>query len=323
MHVAVVEGGPSTEAEVSRASARGVGEALTQANHRVTHLELEPAVCERLRTGGFDVVFPVVHGAVGEDGSLQGLLEVLGAPYVGSDVLSSALAMNKAIARVVLGAAGCPLARGVAEKRGQDAAVCARRAREHVGRALVVKPASSGSAIGVERLMASASDDDVAAALVSVWQLDEIAIIEELIVGREVTCSVLDVGGSARVLAATEIVSPQDAFYSYEARYAPARSQHTCPAELGEALTKRVHEVALQAHTALGCRDLSRADFIVSEAAFVLLEVNTLPGMTATSLYPEAAKAVGLSFPALCDALVTNAHRRGSTARNPARAFPT
>ncbi len=118
MNVAVIQGGPSSEAEVSRASAAGVSGALEEAGHRVTRLELEPAMCEKLRAGGFDVVFPVVHGAVGEDGALQGVLEVLGLPYVGSDVLASALAMNKAVARVVLAAAGCPIARGIAVKRG-------------------------------------------------------------------------------------------------------------------------------------------------------------------------------------------------------------
>ena len=117
-------------------------------------------------------------------------------------------------------------------------------------------------------------------------------------------------------MIATEIASPMDAFYTYEARYAPGRSKHACPAPLGDALTKRVHEIAVLAHRALGCRDLSRVDFIVTQDDVVLLEVNTLPGMTATSLYPEAAAAAGLDFPALCDALVQNAHHRGRSARN-------
>jgi len=316
MNVAVIQGGPSSEAEVSRASAAGVCAALEEAGHRVTRLELDAALAEKLRAGAFDVVFPVVHGAVGEDGSLQGLLEVLEVPYVGSGVLASALAMNKAVARVVLAAAGCPIARGCALERSSDALAAARRAREVAGPAVVVKPASSGSAIGVARLEATASDDDVARALEATWKLDATAIVESFVKGREVTCSVLDVRGSARVLAATEIASPMDAFYTYEARYAPGRSKHACPAPLGDALTTRVHEVALAAHAALGCRDLSRADFIVSANDVVLLEVNTLPGMTATSLYPEAAGVAGFSFSTLCDALVQNAQRRGRAARN-------
>ena len=316
MNVAVIQGGPSSEAEVSRASAAGVSAALEEAGRRVTRLELDAALAEKLRAGAFDVVFPIVHGAVGEDGSLQGLLEVLELPYVGSGVLASALAMNKAVARVVLAAAGCPVARGCALERSSDSLSAARRAREIAGPAVVVKPASSGSAIGVARLEANASDEDVARALEATWKLDATAIVESFVKGREVTCSVLDVDSHARVLAATEIASPMDAFYTYEARYAPGRSKHACPAPLGDALGKRVHEVALAAHAALGCRDLSRADFIVSADDVVLLEVNTLPGMTATSLYPEAAGVAGLSFSALCDALVQNAHRRGRAARN-------
>ncbi len=302
---------------MSRASAAGVTGALEAAGHRVTRLELAPRIAEELLAGAFDVVFPVVHGAVGEDGSLQGLLEVLELPYVGSGVLASALAMNKAVARVVLAAAGCPVARGCAvSPREGGALAAAKRARELAGAAVVVKPASSGSAIGVARLEASASDDDVARAIEAAWRLDATAIVESFVRGREVTCSVLDVSPAPRVLAATEIASPMDAFYTYEARYAPGRSRHTCPAALGDRLTASVHAAALAAHATLGCRDFSRADFIVTDADAILLEVNTLPGMTATSLYPEAAAAAGLSFSALCDALVKNALSRGKTARN-------
>jgi len=311
--IAVVQGGPSSEAEVSRASAAGVTGALEEASHRVERLELEPALAEKLRAHDFDVVFPVVHGAVGEDGALQGLLEVLGLPYVGSDVLASAMAMNKAIARLVFASAKLPIARGVAVTRG-DALACAKAARAEAGAAVVVKPAASGSAIGVSRFEATASDEQVARGIDEAWKLDRTAIVESFVKGREITCSVLD-APSPRVLAATEVASPMDAFYTYEARYAPGRSKHTCPAKLGD-LEKRVHDVAIAAHVALGCRDLSRADFIVTETDVVLLEVNTLPGMTATSLYPEAAAVAGLSFSSLCDTLVKNAHARGATARN-------
>ncbi len=321
--IAVVQGGPSSEAEVSRASAAGVTGALEEAGHRVERLELEPALAEKLRpkndAANYDVVFPAVHGAVGEDGALQGLLEVLGIPYVGSDVLASAMAMNKAIARLVFASARLPIAHGVALTSG-DAREHAKRARKDIGAAVVVKPAASGSAIGVSRFEASASDEEVARGIESAWKLDRTAIVESFVKGREITCSVLD-APTPRVLAATEIASPMDAFYTYEARYAPGRSRHTCPAELG-ALEKLVHEVAIAAHVALGCRDLSRADFIVTETEVVLLEVNTLPGMTATSLYPEAAAAAGLSFSALCDTLVKNAHTRGATARNASIALP-
>jgi D-alanine-D-alanine ligase len=246
---------------------------------------------------------------------------VLGLPYVGSDVLASALAMDKALARVVLTAAGCRVARGIAETRS-DALACVRRARATLGRAVVVKPSSNGSAIGVGRFEASASDEDVAHAVESAWSLDDTVIVEEFVKGREVTCAVLDVAPDGpRALAATEIASPMDAFYTYEARYAPGRSLHTCPAALGTALTEKVHAVALAAHRVLGCRDLSRADMIVADEV-VLLEVNTIPGMTATSLYPEAARVAGISFPALCDTLARNAMLRGTSPRNVAKPLP-
>jgi D-alanine-D-alanine ligase len=326
LSVAVVQGGPSSEAEVSRAGAAAVARALGVAGHQVVRLELNAFLAESLRGGGYEVVFPVVHGAVGEDGALQGLLEVLEIPYVGSNVLASALAMDKRLARRLFADAGLPVAKGLAMPRG-DAAAAAVRARREVGARLVVKPASHGSAIGVTRLDEDATDADVARAFSSVWELDDVAIVEHFLRGREVTCGVLDLHGEAPCpLPPTEIASPKDAFYTYEARYAPGRSVHTCPADLGP-LTAEVQRIALAAHRALGCRDLSRADFVVGDAgapeAIALLEVNTMPGMTATSLYPEEAAAIGLDFPALCDAFVQSAHGRGASRRTAPRPLPT
>ncbi len=325
LSVAVVQGGPSSEAEVSRAGAAAVARALVAAGHQAARLELDAFLAESLRGGGYEVVFPVVHGAVGEDGALQGLLEVLEIPYVGSNVLASALAMDKRLARRVFAEEGLPVAKGLALSRG-DAAVGAARARREIGARLVVKPASHGSEIGVTRLAEDAPDADVARALDAVWELDDVAIVEHFAMGREITCGILDLHGQEpRALPPTEIASPKDAFYTYEARYAPGRSVHTCPAELGE-LTGEVLRVALAAHRALGCRDLSRADFVVGDAdspsRITLLEVNTMPGMTATSLYPEEAAAAGMDFPALCAAFVESARARGPSRRVAARPLP-
>jgi D-alanine-D-alanine ligase len=326
LSVAVVQGGPSTEAEVSRASARGVAAALQEAGHRVVRLELDARVAESLRTGGHDVVFPVVHGAVGEDGSLQGLLEVLDLPYVGSDVLGSALAMHKRVARVLFERAGLPVARGIVLRRGEGGArEAAERARREVGARVVVKPSSHGSAIGVSRLAEGAPLDDLAAAIEGVWAIDAYAVVEHFARGRELTCGVLELD-RAEALPPTEILSPNDPFYTYEAKYAPGRSVHVCPAKLPAAVIARVQAVAVAAHAALGCRDLSRADFIVGDDgdhdAVTLLEVNTLPGMTATSLYPEAAAIHGLPMARWCDALVERAHARGPTRRLEPRPLP-
>jgi D-alanine-D-alanine ligase len=325
LSVAVIHGGPSTEAEVSRASSQGVTKALAKAGHPVVSLPLDSFLPESLRTGGYDVAFPVAHGAVGEDGSLQGLLEVIAMPYVGSDVTASALAMHKRFSRALFKAAGLPVARGMAIDRRTSAMDSARIARREVGERLVVKPSSQGSAVGVVRLDGAAPVDDVARAIEAVWEIDEFAIVEHFARGLEITCAVLDLG-EPRALPVTEIRSPRDPFYTYEARYAPGRSVHVCPAALPDALTERVQRIAVSAHELLGCRDLSRVDFIVGDDADIeavtLLEVNTLPGMTATSLYPEAAAVAGLTMPALCDALARHAHARGVTRRLAPKPLP-
>jgi D-alanine-D-alanine ligase len=327
LSVAVVQGGASSEAEVSRSSAEGVVRALTEQGHQAVRLELDAYLAESLRTGGFDVAFPVAHGALGEDGSLQGLLEILELPYVGSGVVASALAMHKRLARVIFETARLPAARGFAVARadGRAALAAAERARREVGARVVVKPSSQGSAIGVTRLDESASADEVARAIESAWAVDDFAIVEHFARGREVTCAVLEIDGAV-ALPAIEIQSPNDAFYTYEARYAPGRSVHVCPALLPAETARRVQEVAMSAHVALGCRDLSRVDFVVGDAgdesAVTLLEVNTLPGMTATSLFPEAAAAHGIRMASLCDALVRRAHRRGPSRRYAARPLP-
>jgi D-alanine-D-alanine ligase len=330
LSVAVVQGGPSSEAEVSRASAAGVAAALKEAGHGVVRLELDTFLAETLRTGGYDVVFPVAHGALGEDGALQGLLDVLGIAYVGSGVLASALAMHKRMARVLFSQAGLPVARGIAVPRagGPAAAVeAAERARREVGSRLVVKPSSHGSAIGVARFESSATAADVARGIEAVWAIDGFAVIEHFAHGREVTCGVLDLE-RPEALPPTEILTPSDAFYTFQARYAPGRSQHVCPADLADGVAARVQRAAVLAHTTLGCRHLSRADFVVGDdgdpSAVTILEVNTLPGMTATSLYPEAAAAHGIPMPRLCADLVERAHasHAADTGRAPPRPLP-
>jgi D-alanine-D-alanine ligase len=323
LSIAVIQGGPSAEAAVSRASAAGIGAALVASGHQVVRLELGPYLPESLRTGAYDVVFPAVHGAVGEDGSLQGLLEVLDLPYVGSGVLASALAMDKRYARLVFGAAGLPIAKGMVAVRGHDDAreVAARALRE-VSPRLVVKPCASGSAIGVGRFDEGASEVDVAHGIEAAWAFADAALIEHFVRGREITCGILERGSPPvpSALPPTEISSPRDAFYTYEARYTPGRSVHACPAPLDPALAERVQAIAVAAHVALGCRDFSRADFIVGDgpddpSAVTLLELNTLPGFTATSLFPEAAAVAGTELPALVDLLVRTVHARGPTRR--------
>ncbi len=332
--VAVVQGGPSSEAEVSRKSASSVAKALAEAGHQVVRHELDAHLAEALRTGGYEVVFPIVHGAVGEDGSLQGLLEVLDLPYVGSGVLASALAMHKRTAKVLFAAAGLPVAKSVALVRGRDAALAgAERALAELGERVVVKPCSNGSAIGVSRFDAGTTATELAKAVEAAFAVDETVLVERFAPGREVTCGVLEVAEeitNGLALPPTEIRAPSDAFYTYQARYAPGRSEHLCPAPLGDALVRRVQSVAVAAHEALGCRDLSRVDFVVrtpedgagGEGEVTLLEVNTLPGFTDTSLFPEAAQIAGVPMPELCHRLVESALRRGAARRNAAVPLP-
>jgi D-alanine-D-alanine ligase len=322
--VAVVQGGPSSEAEVSRASAAAVAKALVESGHDAVRFELDAFLPESIRTGAFDVVFPVVHGAVGEDGCLQGLLEVLDVAYVGSGGLASAVAMNKALSRRILAAEGLPIARGLSA-RAADASpdALATRALAAIEGGLVVKPAESGSAIGIGRFPERPSRAALAEAIAAAFALGGEVVLEAFVAGREATCGVLEGDDGPRALPPTEIRSPNDAFYTFEARYAPGRSVHVCPADLG-GRRSLVEALAVRAHRALGCRDLSRVDFVVGdrEEDVVVLEVNTLPGLTATSLLPEQAAADGLAFSAFCDRLVRRAHGRGSNARNRPLAYP-
>lgn len=326
LSIAVVQGGPSSEAEVSRASATSVARGLAAAGHRVVRLELDPFLAESIRGGGYELVFPVSHGAVGEDGSLQGLIEVLELPYVGSDVLASALAMNKRVAKLLFADQGLPIAAAVDARRGGDARELAKTAIAELGARVVVKPCSNGSAIGVARFDDGATEDALADAIEGAWAVDDRVLVERFAPGREVTCGVLD-EGEPKALPPTEIQAPKDAFYTYEARYAPGRSNHVCPAPFEPALVARIQEVAVAAHRALGCRDLSRVDFVIDPMAephrqVTLLEVNTMPGFTDTSLYPEAAGVMGIAMPELCDRLAMSAWTRGPTRRNKALPLP-
>ncbi len=314
LRIAVVQGGPSSEASVSRVSAAAVARALASLGHLPRLVELDRGLTAALE--GAEVVFPVVHGALGEDGCLQGLCELLGLPYVGSGVLASALASDKVQAKRLFRAAGLPLAEQVVARRAEGAEASARRAREALGDAVAVKPASQGSAIGVTLVAPGDPPGALAEALERAFAFDDVALCERLVRGREVTCGVTDAPalGGLRPLLPTEIRAKLAHFYDFASRYAPGGSAHLCPPELPAEVIARVQAAAVEAHRALGCRDLSRADFVVGdgddEGAVTLLEVNTMPGMTPTSLYPEAMQKGGVSFEAMCGAFVEAALAR-------------
>lgn len=319
MKIALIEGGPSTEAEVSRRSAAALKEALGRAGHRVTRYELGPQLAEVLLEAEPDVVFPIAHGTQGEDGCLQGLLEVLGLSYVGSDVRASSLGADKQGTKMAFRAAGIPVADDIVLEdvdARRDPASLLGSLREKLGNELIVKPVMGGSTIGISRLLAEATPEDLERALHTAWSLDERVLVESYVRGRELTVSVLEEEPGPRALAVTLIETQATDWYDFESKYAPGGSRHTCPAPLSEAMTHTLCELAVKAHRAVGARDLSRTDFILTDDdRVVALELNTLPGMTSVSLFPEAARAVGIDLPQLAEQLVRRAKGRAEAAR--------
>lgn len=324
--LAVVYGGPSAEAAVSKVSADAVVRALAGQGYDVSLLELGANLADELRRAQVDAVVPATHGAMGEDGCLQGLLEVLGIPYSGSGVLASALAAHKGVAKRVFADAGLPVARGREVSRATWTPERAAELRRELGRAVVVKPCSGGSAIGIGRIHETDPDERLNEALDVAFDVDPAVVVECFRKGDEVTCGVLeDEAGTPVALPPTRIVSKAAEWYDFTSRYGTGGSEHQCPPPYDAALLARIQEVAVAAHRALGARDLSRVDFVVASDTHevTLLEVNTLPGMTPTSLFPEAAAVAGVEFATLCVRLATRALARAHARHRPAvRAMP-
>ena len=308
-HVVILQGGPSPEAEVSRSSAAGLEQALTGLARRLTRLEVDRDLAANLLALTPDVVFPALHGPPGEDGTVQGLLDLLGLPYVGSGVAASVTAMDKTLAKHGFRAAGLPVARDVVVPRGTAPDAAAARVQSALGSQVVVKPSQQGSALGVTLVD---NPDALEAALERALSFGDAVLVEARLLGRELTAAVYAPAQQEPVaLPLIEIVTPAESWYDFEHRYAPGASEHLVPAPVSEAEADAMKHIALTAHRCLGCRDLSRADLILTKDGPVLLEVNTLPGMTPTSLYPDAARAAGLPFPQLARSLVQSALSRG------------
>jgi len=298
-HVAVLMGGWSGEREVSLSSGRECAKALREAGYRVTEVDVDRQIPFRLAELKPDVCFNALHGRIGEDGNIQGLLNILDIPYTHSGVEASAIAMDKPRAKELFARAGikCPV--GIVRSREEALE------REALKRPYVLKPIDQGSSLGVHIVRPGDNYRPTA----EDWPFGDMVLEEKFIAGRELTVAVLD--GAA--LAVTEITSERG-FYDYDAKYSAGGSVHVLPAELPEAVTARALEMAEQAHSALGCRGISRADLRFDDTEgdagpdnLYLLEVNTQPGMTPTSLVPEQAGFRGMSFPALCAKLVEDA----------------
>lgn len=309
LQIAVIMGGPSAEAEVSRSSGKEVSKALLDSGYQVQSIELDQQLTSKLLALRPDVVFPALHGPVGEDGTIQGYLEIMALPYVGSDVRGSAMAMDKCVAKSIFRAASLPVAAEVVINPNADRQQLAAQIRQ-LGSQVVIKPRAEGSAIGVMRLADLTQLDEALATAMS-WTHG--ALAEPFIHGREVTVGVLDLHEqAARTMPAIQIETASGQWYDFTNRYAAGKSEHLIPAPLPATVLEELQHIALGAHQSLGLRDLSRSDFLVDEDdRIILLETNTMPGMTPTSLYPDGAAALGYDFPQLMHALVQSALHRG------------
>jgi D-alanine-D-alanine ligase len=300
LRLALIAGGKSSEREVSLKSGNQVYQALNQNKYDIRRYDPLTDLGSLVRDAGdLDVALIIMHGRGGEDGSMQGLLDLLEIPYQGSGVLASALAMNKELSKIVYQQAGLRVPRTLIFDR--QGAPSPREIEAALGLPVVIKPVSEGSSIGVTK---ASTPKTLQTGLAAAFALDNRVLVEEFIPGTEVTGGVL---GNARLqaLPLVEIIPASTyAFFDYEAKYQPGASQEICPARLEADLTRRAQECALTAHKALGCRGYSRTDMMIKDGKIYVLETNTIPGMTATSLFPQGAKAAGLDFPDLLDTLI-------------------
>jgi D-alanine-D-alanine ligase len=299
-HVAVLMGGWSAEREVSLRSGKACADALERGGFRVTRIDVDRNVAAALTAAKPDVALNLLHGRPGEDGAIQGLLEILAIPYSHSGVLASALAMQKDRAKVVLRDAGVPVPDGVVINRLEAS-------RKHaLERPYVIKPIAEGSSVGVF-IVTEQHDHPPQELTRPDWAFGDEVLVERYIGGKELTCAVM----GDKALDVIEIVSTVS-FYNYEAKYAPGGSRHLLPAEIKPNVYQLTRRLALLAHRALGCRGVSRADFRYDDRmegtqGLVCLEVNTQPGMTETSLVPELAAYAGIPFEELVRWMVEDA----------------
>lgn len=312
LHVVVLMGGWSAEQAVSRSSAIGIVDALHALGHRVTTIDMQRDVAQRLANEKPDVVFNALHGTPGEDGSVQGLLELMGLPYTHSGVTASAIAMNKHLSKTILTQAGIRMPQGRLIQSESVFEV------DPMPRPYVLKPNNEGSSVGVAIIDAqSNAGNPIRRDVPGPWHDYATLLAEPFIPGRELTVAVL----GDRALAVTELQTSVG-FYDYNAKYTDGITKHIIPAALHPAIEVEAKAMALAAHQALGCRGLSRSDFRYDDTQgepgiLYLLEVNTQPGMTALSLAPEQAQFCGISYETLVQTLLDDAlqvHKQKETA---------
>ncbi len=297
--VVLIAGGKSGERDISLASGDGAYQALCEAGFIVERVDpAEKQDLIKLVSQEFDVAFLALHGKYGEDGTMQGMLEILGIPYIGPGVWSSATAMDKAKAKVYYDRCNIPTPSSFTLFSKDEKS--AKEIAQEVGTDCVIKAATEGSALGV---YICHSLEDIQNALEQVFTIDKKALVEKFVSGNEYTVAVIG-NEDAKALPVIKIV-PVNEFYDFESKYAEGGSQHICPAPLSEEDTAKAQGLAVAAHKALECRGVSRTDLIQDASGqFWVLETNTIPGMTATSLLPDAARVAGITFPELCTQLI-------------------
>lgn len=303
MKIAVLYGGISGEREVSLSSGQGIIEALKQNKHEVVEIDFHPDRIQEIITLDADLVFIGLHGKFGEDGRIQGLLDMLEIPYVGSGVLASALAMDKAKAKQILATHKLPVARSNVYRMTEttDKKSLAERINSNYTLPFVIKPNREGSTLGLTIVH---SRDQTEEAIAKAAASDDAILAEAFIKGRELTVPVMGSTDKEKALPIIEII-PKNDLYDYESKYTSGGSEHIIPARIGEEMTRKIQSHAVQAHQLLGCETYSRVDFILTEDnSPIILEVNTLPGMTPTSLFPDAAKKAGMSYAEMIEAFV-------------------
>ncbi len=302
MNIVVLMGGWSAEREVSLTSGRGIAAACRELGHDVTEIDMGRDVAARLAAAAPDVVFNALHGTPGEDGSVQGLFELMGLKYTHSGVAASAIAIDKVLTKQLL------VPQGIRMPGGHIVQSESLFEADPLPRPYVLKPVNEGSSVGVAIVTdASNYGHPIARDAVGPWADFPELLAEPFIAGRELTVAVLDGAEGPHALAVTEL-KPVQGFYDYDAKYTDGLTVHICPAELPADVEASALKMAVDAHVMLGCRGASRADFrydpALGEAGLYLLEVNTQPGMTPLSLVPEQARHRGIGYPALVQRII-------------------
>ena len=319
MRVAVVCGGRSSEHDVSLSSGASVREGVAAAGHEVVDVRIarsgawqhDGTALSIVPGDGLlevDAVFPVLHGPFGEDGTVQGLLELLDVPYVGAGVLASSLCMDKVVFKEVLAAAGVPQVgyAAVREPEWQTDPAGVRERLDALGLPLFVKPARLGSSVGIVKVTEA---DEIDGALETAFGHDGLVIVEAFSDGMEVECSVLGLAEPEASLPGEIVLKGAD-WYDYAAKYEPGGMELVVPARISDAATEEVRRLARETFVRVGCAGLARVDFFVEGERVLFNELNTLPGFTATSVYPKLWEATGVPFPELCDRLLQTALER-------------